>query len=74
MASDILALGIPVLHIEDGVEKGDLMPTLLRFMFFCASVAALIYGVMFALVVLVEPRERDVVVRIPSERVNPQQP
>lgn len=50
------------------------MPTLFRFMFFCASMIALVYGAMFALVVLVEPRERDVVVRIPSERVNPQQP
>lgn len=50
------------------------MPTLFRFVFFCASVVALIYAAMFALVVLVEPRERDVVVRIPSERVNPQQP
>lgn len=50
------------------------MPTLFRFLFFCVSAAALVYGVMFALVVLVEPRERDVVVRIPSERVNPQTP
>lgn len=74
LPADVLALGIPLLHIEGGVEKGDLMPTLFRFMFFCASMIALVYGAMFALVVLVEPRERDVVVRIPSERVNPQQP
>ncbi|MCL6708628.1 histidine kinase [Pseudomonas sp. R2.Fl] len=50
------------------------MPTLFRFVFFCASVVALVYGAMFALVTLVEPRERDVTVRIPSERVNPREP
>jgi len=50
------------------------MPTLFRFMFICATIAALIYGAMQALVVFVEPRERDVTVRIPSERVNPPQP
>ena len=48
------------------------MPTLFRFLFFCAVVAGVIYGAMVALVVFVEPRERDVTIRIPSERVNPQ--
>ncbi|MGV8939148.1 MAG: hypothetical protein ACOH2J_18665 [Allorhizobium sp.] len=49
------------------------MPTLLRFLFICAMIAAMIYGTMQALVLFVEPRERDVIVRIPSERVNPPQ-
>lgn len=48
------------------------MPTLFRFLFFCAVVAATIYAVMVALVTFVEPREREVTIRIPSERVNPQ--
>ena len=48
------------------------MPTLLRFLFICATIAAMIYGTMQALVLFVEPRERDVTVRIPSERLNPQ--
>jgi hypothetical protein len=46
------------------------MPTLFRFLFFCAVVAGMIYGTMVALVTFVEPVERDVTVRIPSERVN----
>lgn len=49
------------------------MPTLLRFLFICATIAAMIYGTMQALVLFVEPRERDVTVRIPPERVNPPQ-
>lgn len=51
--------------------KDDAMPTLLRFAFFCATAVAIVYGIMWSLVVFVEPRERDVTVRIPSERVNP---
>jgi len=31
----------------------------------------MVYGTMYALVLFVEPRERDITVRIPSERVNP---
>lgn len=50
--------------------RGDEMPTLFRFLFFCAVVAGMIYGTMVALVTFVEPVERDVTVRIPSERVN----
>jgi hypothetical protein len=49
------------------------MPTLFRFLFICAVIAGSIYGTMVALVTLVEPTERQVTVRIPSERINPQQ-
>lgn len=47
------------------------MPTLFRFLTVCAMIAAFVYGAMMALVVFVEPRPRDITVRIPSERVNP---
>lgn len=47
------------------------MPTLFRFLFVCAVIAGAIYGAMLGLVLFVEPRERDVTVRIPSERLNP---
>ena len=47
------------------------MPTLFRFLFVLAVIAGIVYGSMVALVTLVEPRERDVTVRIPSERLNP---
>jgi hypothetical protein len=46
------------------------MPTLFRFLFVLAVIAGVIYGSMMALILLVEPRERDVTVRIPSERLN----
>lgn len=48
------------------------MPTLFRFMSILAVIAGLIYGGMVALAVLVEPRERDVTVRVPSEKLNPE--
>lgn len=47
------------------------MPTLFRFLFVLAVIAGVIYGGMLALAYLVEPRARDVTVRIPSERLNP---
>ena len=47
------------------------MPTLFRFLFILAVIAGIIYGSMLALVFLVEPGERDVTVRVPSERLNP---
>ncbi|OCP11488.1 hypothetical protein BBX50_17815 [Ensifer sp. LC11] len=46
------------------------MPTLFRFLFFCLVVAGIVYGTMVSLVTFVEPTERDVTVKIPSERVN----
>lgn len=50
------------------------MPTLFRFLFVLATLAAMVYGVMWSLVTFVEPREREVTVRVPSERVNPTRP
>ncbi|CDZ52199.1 MULTISPECIES: hypothetical protein [Neorhizobium] len=50
------------------------MPTLFRFLFVLAAIAGIVYGSMVALVMLVDPRERDVTVRIPSERLNPATP
>ena len=41
------------------------MPTLFRFLFVLAVIAGIVYGSMVALVTLVDPRERDVTVRIP---------
>ena len=50
------------------------MPTLFRFLSVLAAIAGIVYGSMVALVMLVDPRERDVTVRIPSERLNPATP
>jgi hypothetical protein len=46
------------------------MPSLFRFLFICALIAGVIYGTMVALVTFVNPLERDVTIRIPSERIN----
>lgn len=47
------------------------MPTLFRFLFILAAIVGVIYGSMVALVVLVEPKDREITVRVPSERLNP---
>lgn len=47
------------------------MPTLFRFLTVLALIAAVIYGSLLALSVMVVPREREVTVRIPSEKLNP---
>lgn len=51
-----------------GVTRG--MPTLFRFLVTLGILAALVYGAMFALVAYVEPRQGEMSVRIPAERIN----
>jgi hypothetical protein len=46
------------------------MPTLFRFLAFCAVIVGLAYGAMFALIVYVEPVERDVTIRVPTDKLN----
>jgi len=47
------------------------MPTLFRFLVFCVVVAGAVYGSMWALAILVEPKPRDITIRIPAEKLNP---
>jgi hypothetical protein len=47
------------------------MPTLIRLLVVLGLIAAAIYGGMIALVVLVEPSQREMTVRIPGERLQP---
>ena len=47
------------------------MPSLIRFLVFCAVIAGIIYGAMFALVTFVEPNPREMTVKIPSKKINP---
>ena len=47
------------------------MPSLIRLLVVLGLIGAVIYGGMVALVVLVEPRQREMSVRIPSERLQP---
>lgn len=46
------------------------MPSLFRFLFLCALLAGIVYGVMFALIMYVEPVDREVTVRVPTEKLN----
>lgn len=46
------------------------MPSLIRFLVFCAVLAGIVYGAMFALAVFVEPNPREITVRIPADRIN----
>lgn len=50
------------------------MPSLIRFLVFCGVVAGLVYGGMFALVHYVKPREREISVRVPPEKLTPAPP
>lgn len=47
------------------------MPSLIRFLFLCGILAGLAYGGMFALATMVEPEPREMRVKIPSKKINP---
>jgi hypothetical protein len=47
------------------------MPTLFRFVITLCVLAALGYGAMLALVILVEPNKGEISERIPADRINP---
>jgi len=47
------------------------MPSLIRLLVVLGLIASLIYGGMFALVVLVQPNQREMSVRVPNERLEP---
>ncbi|KQZ96030.1 histidine kinase [Mesorhizobium sp. Root157] len=48
------------------------MPTLFRFIVTLAVLAGIVYGAMFALVMFVEPKQAELSVRIPAEKLLPQ--
>ena len=50
------------------------MPSLIRLIVVLGVLAAIIYGGMVALVVLVEPNPREMTVRVPSDRLQPKSP
>lgn len=52
----------------------EFMPTLFRFVVTLAVLAVIVYGVMVALVMFVEPKQAELSVRIPAEKLNPQKP
>jgi len=48
------------------------MPTLFRFLVTLGLLAGIAYGAMYALVVYVEPKQSEMSVRIPADKVNRQ--
>ena len=47
------------------------MPSLIRFIVICGILGGLAYAGMFALATFVEPEEREIRVKVPSNRINP---
>ncbi|WP_223479765.1 histidine kinase [Oricola indica] len=47
------------------------MPSLIRFLFTLAVLGGIAYGAMWALVSYVEPTPREMTVRIPANKINP---
>lgn len=48
------------------------MPSLFRFLFVLALLAGLGYGALVALTLMVEPNQREMTVKIPAKKLNPQ--
>ncbi|HSO47784.1 MAG TPA: histidine kinase [Rhizobiaceae bacterium] len=48
------------------------MPSLIRFLVTIAILAGLVFAGMFALATFVEPNQREMTVRIPANKLNPQ--
>jgi energy-converting hydrogenase Eha subunit A len=47
------------------------MPSLIRLLVFLGLIVAIVYGAMVALVISVEPKQREMSVRISNERLQP---
>jgi hypothetical protein len=47
------------------------MPSLIRLLVVLGLIVAVIYGGMLALVIMVEPAQREMSVRVPTERLQP---
>jgi phage shock protein PspC (stress-responsive transcriptional regulator) len=47
------------------------MPTLVRLLVILAILAALGFGAMYALATLVEPKQGEMTIRVPADKLNP---
>ena len=47
------------------------MPSLIRFLMTLVVLGGMAYAGMFALTIFVEPKQREMTVRVPRERINP---
>jgi hypothetical protein len=53
-------------------RKRQHMPTLFRLVMTLAVLAGIVYGAMFALVMFVEPKQAELSVKVPLDRLDPQ--
>lgn len=49
------------------------MPSLIRFLIVIGFIVGMVYGGMVALVTFVDPQPREISIRVPAERLQPQQ-
>jgi hypothetical protein len=47
------------------------MPSLIRLLVVLGIIGAVIYGGMIALVIMVEPKQREMSIRVPNDRLQP---
>ncbi len=47
------------------------MPSLIRFIVFVGVLIGIAYGAMYALVLYVEPTQREMSERVPTDKINP---
>ncbi len=47
------------------------MPSLIRLLVVLGLIGAVVYGGMIALVIMVEPKQREMTVRVPADRLQP---
>jgi hypothetical protein len=47
------------------------MPSLIRLLVVLGLIAGVIYGGMVALVIIVQPQQREMTIRVPNERLQP---
>lgn len=47
------------------------MPSLIRLLVVLGLIAGVIYGGMVALVIIVQPQQREMTIRIPNDRLQP---
>lgn len=50
------------------------MPSLFRFLVIIGFLVGIVYAGMFALVTFVDPKPREITVRVPAERLQPSDP
>lgn len=50
------------------------MPTLVRLLTFLAIAAALVFGAMVALATFVVPKQSEMTIRVPADKLNPAEP